>query len=399
MSMIQLIWSNIKHRRLSSLLTVILFTFGIGLILLMTQLDSQVEDSFKKNIKGIDLVIGAKGSPLQLILASVYHSDFPTGNVKVSQLKKWYAHPQVKEGIPMSYGDGYMGYRMVGTEKTYLDHYEAKLKEGRYWKDHMEVVVGSIVASELGLKIGDEFASQHGLDENAHAHNKILYKVVGVLEPNHSIIDQIILSDIPSVWLVHDSEPVGKKFDHWTNYDDMSLTAMLLKFKSRYTAMMTVRRINEGSSIQAALPIFELDRMMQLIGDASDVMKILSIIILAISALGIFISLFNKLEERKRDIALIRVMGGSRAFVFKMILGEGVLVAIVSYCFGLIVSKILLIYVNQMNEKSIYQFDLFKFDIFELYILALAILIGTIAALIPAMKVYKMQITNTIKHD
>ncbi len=99
MSLLKLIWSNMLYKRLSTLLTLVLFTFGIGLILLMFQLDQQIESSFKKNIKGIDLVIGAKGSPLQLILASVYHSDFPTGNVYVSQVNKWYTHPQVEEGF------------------------------------------------------------------------------------------------------------------------------------------------------------------------------------------------------------------------------------------------------------------------------------------------------------
>ena len=397
MSLLKLIWSNMIYKRLSTLLTVVLFTFGIGLILLMFQLDQQIESSFKKNIKGIDLVIGAKGSPLQLILASVYHSDFPTGNVYVSQVNKWYTHPQVEEGIPLSYGDSYKGYRIVGTELTYIDHYKAEIAVGRRWENHLEVVVGYTVAQDLGLAIGDEITSTHGLDENGHSHDNVKFKVVGILENNHSVLDQIILSDIPSVWMVHRHD--HETFGHWAEHEDKQITAMLLKFKSRYTAMMTVRRINEGSSLQAALPVFELDRLMQLIGNASDVLKVLSIVILVISAFGIFISLFNKLEERKKDIALIRVMGGSKKFVFKMILGEGLIIAIISYLLAIVVAQILLGIVNVLNEKSIYQFEQLQFSIFEVYVLLLSIVIGLLASIIPAVKVYRLQITNIIKHD
>ena len=223
------------------------------------------------------------------------------------------------------------------------------------------------------------------------------FKVVGILENNHSVLDQIILSDIPSVWMVHGHD--HKTFGHWSEHEDKQVTAMLLKFKSRYTAMMTVRRINEGSSLQAALPVFELDRLMQLIGNASDVLKVLSIVILVISAFGIFISLFNKLEERKKDIALIRVMGGSKKFVFKMILGEGLIIAIISYLLAIVVAQILLGIVNVLNEKSIYQFEQLQFSIFEVYVLLLSIVIGLLASIIPAVKVYRLQITNIIKHD
>lgn len=388
-----------KYKKLSTILTVVIFTFGVALILMMTQVSSQMKSLYEKNVTGIDLVIGAKGSPLQMVLASVYHSDLPTGNMSVEIGKRWYEHRLVKKAIPLSYGDSYEGYRIIGTEHSYIEHYGGEYAEGRQWESHLEIVVGYRVAKDLGIKIGDEIFSTHGLDETGHKHDKVAFKVVGILKENHSVLDQIIISDIPSVWIVHDPEMVGARFKHWTNYPDKELTAMLLSFKNRGHAVMMMGGINKGADIQAAQPTIQIELLLNNVGSAFDIMNVLSIVILAIAALGIFISLFNKLEERKKDIALIRVMGANRWFVFTMILGEGILTAIISFILGLGISKALLVLVNYMNQKSVYHFDLWIFTDIELYVFLLSILIGIIAALLPSIKVYRMQITNIIRHD
>lgn len=398
MMFLKLVWSNMWSKKLSTWLALSLFSLGIGLILLMVQLDRQVEGAFKRNIKGIDLVLGAKGSPLQLILSSVYHSDYPTGNIAVKDVSKFSKYPSLKTAIPLSYGDSYRGYRVVGTTKDYLSHYSATLIEGRSWNKSLEVVVGSVVANELGLKIGDTFASQHGLQEgNGHAHDDVVFEVVGILKSSGTILDRLLLCDIASIWIVHDP---GKRFNKdWTQYSAQNITSLLLSFKNRLKAMMLVRRINESSSLQAALPSFELDRLMTLIGSAYSVLNLLAVVILVISSFSIFIALWNKLEERRKDIALFRVMGAGKGFVVRMVIAEGIMIASISYFVGFGLARLLLWIINQQNKQSIYQFELGEVVSLEIYILILSIWIGILSAIFPAWRVSRISIAKVLKNE
>jgi len=155
------------------------------MISLMLLLNKQLQDKFDKNLAGIDLVIGAKGSPLQMVLSSMYHIDNPTGNVSIQEVKPFLnpKHPLIQNAIPLSLGDSYKGYRIVGTLPKYLDLYEAKVGEGKLWEHTFEVVVGATVANTHGLKVGDEFQSSHGfvLDDNLVHEDAHALKVVGLL--------------------------------------------------------------------------------------------------------------------------------------------------------------------------------------------------------------------------
>ena len=190
---------NLLAKPLQTALSTILLAFGVGMVSLMMLSERQIKDQFERNIKDIDLVLGAKGSPLQLILANVYHIDAPTGNISLEAAKDVIKHPYVESGIPLAYGDNYMGYRIVGTDHSYPEHYSAEIAEGEMWKEIYEVTIGAVAAEKLGLEIGDTFFSAHGLTDETNVHDNVEFKVVGILRSTSSVIDQLLLTNIESV--------------------------------------------------------------------------------------------------------------------------------------------------------------------------------------------------------
>ncbi len=206
-------WKNILDKKLNSFLCILLMTLGIAMISLLMLLGKQLQDKFAKNISGIDLVVGAKGSPLQLILSSVYQIDNPTGNVYLDDVAAIAQNPLVKEMIPLSMGDNFQGYRIVGTNKKYFEHFKTQFADGQLFKKNLEVVLGGQTALNTGLKIGDTFASAHGLDSEGEKHADEKYKVVGILAFNNSVIDNLILTSLNSVWNIHENHEANAEPD------------------------------------------------------------------------------------------------------------------------------------------------------------------------------------------
>ena len=208
MNTFQLSWKNLRYKPLSTLLILVLFSLGVGLISLLLLVENQLRENFEKNLAGVNLVIGAKGSPLQLILSSMYHIDAPTGNITLKEVRPFLnpKHPFIDQAIPISLGDNHKGYRLVGTSQDILKLYKAQVASGKVWERNFEVNIGANVAKELNMKIGDEFKSSHGfVDEVDMKHDHAqAFKVVGILAPTGSVIDQLLLTTTQSFWLVHE---------------------------------------------------------------------------------------------------------------------------------------------------------------------------------------------------
>src|SRR5690554_6781042 len=170
MNIFKLSFKNLFARPMRSALTVIMLTMGVALASLLILVGGALDDSFRKNIRGIDMVVGAKGSPLQLILSSVYQIDNPTGNIDLAEARKLAKNRQIKETIELSYGDSYKGRRIVGTSHKYVELYDGSLKSGKLWQEPFDAVLGADVAMEFGLQVGDSFYSSHGIDGKGHAH-------------------------------------------------------------------------------------------------------------------------------------------------------------------------------------------------------------------------------------
>lgn len=413
MNLFRISWSNLRDKPLSSFLSGLLMTFGITIISLLLLLNKQLDDQFRKNIKGIDMVLGAKGSPLQLILSSIYQIDSPTGNIPLDEAERLTRNPMIKTAIPLAMGDNYQSFRIVGTNKKYLDHFGATVAQGKLFQQDLESVIGPRVAAVTGLKIGDTFAGSHGLDKDGEKHADSQYKVVGILSSTNTVTDQLILTPVSSVWAIHEHGEHHEESDHKEGEaheeEDRSdgpheeapreITSMLIKFRNPM-GMMLARGINSNSKLQAALPNIEINRLFSLLGVGVETLRGLAIVIMLISGVSVFVSLYNSLKERRYEMALMLSMGATRAQLFGMLLLEGLVLALIGFFLGILLSRVgLWLFSSSVSED--YHYNLAAFGILpeEWILLGVAVLIGLLAAALPALGVYRMNISRTLAED
>lgn len=406
MNIVSLSFSYLKANKLSTALNLLLLAFGISVVVILLLLVHQVEDRFSRNAKDISLVVGAKGSPLQLILSAIYHIDYPTGNIKIKDARKIMKNPLVKQAIPVGLGDSYMGIRIVGTNHDYFKHFNCEIQEGKMWEKPLEVVIGRQVALLTGLKIGDKFVGAHGLDEGGHTHDSHDYVVVGIMKPNGMVTDQLILTAMESIWMVHEEKKEEseetKKEQHneneidSTNIADKEYTALLVKYRSPMGAVTLPRLVNSISNLQAASPAAEVNRLFNLIGIGADILRFFALAIIGISFLSMFGVLYNALKERQFDIALMRTLGASRMKVFLLIIFEGILLALLGTFLGIILGHSGIAIFTSLYKQAENQITALIWLPEEFYLFALAVVAGFLSAFIPALHAYRMDIAKIL---
>ena len=403
-----LAFKNIFYKPLSALLNIIIFATGIGIITMLSLVQRQFEDKFEKNIEGIDMVMGASGSPMQLILSAIYHIDAPTGNIPLAEAEKWMHHPYISSSVPLAYGDSYMSFPMVGSDSGYVKHFGGVLSEGKMNETNYQVVVGADAADKLKLKLGDKFHSTHGQQEGGEEHDNIEWEVTGILKPTGKAIDRIIVSNIESVWDIHEEggcthdHKDGEECHHHDHEENKEITAVLLKYRNPMAAMQLPRLIKEESdNIQLAQPAIEINRLFSLLGIGMDAIRYLAYFIMGLSAISIFISIYNTLKERMFELAMMRTLGASQFKVLSLILSEGIIYSIFGYFVGLLLGILGYSMVAMLAENE-YQMSLgqLPLDFYQQGLLfAISLFIGFLAAIFPAIKSYFIQISTTLAHE
>src|SRR5687768_8567359 len=197
-----LVWHYLSSRPLNTALNIFLLGLGVAVVTLLILVNHQLQEKVTSNSRGIDLVVGAKGSPMQLILCNIFHIDFPTGNISLRDAERIAKNRLVKKAIPMALGDSYGGYRIVGTTPAYAALYDASIAEGSASSEPMAVTLGYAAARGLALSPGSTFASDHGLTQSGHAHDEHKFKVTAVLARTNTVLDNLILTSVESIWKV-----------------------------------------------------------------------------------------------------------------------------------------------------------------------------------------------------
>ena len=419
MSTLSLALRNLLHRPLTSGLSVLLAALGAGLVSLLLLLSWQLEQQFERNLAGINLVVGAKGSPLQLILSSMYHVDAPTGNIPLTSAAPFLnpRHPYIERAVPLSLGDSYRGRRIVGTRPNFFALYGAEIAEGRQWEEVMDVLAGAAAARSLGLSIGDEFRSSHGLieDDLLTHEDAPPFRVVGILSPTGSVADELLLTPAESLWAVHDSHDHEDHEGHdhapgehhtaayditqpLTAYEDESITSLLLTFKGTSIAGLNMQRgINENTEMQAATPSIEINRVYDSMGKGEAVLRRLAYVIVGVSVLSIFIGLYSSLDRRRGELALMRSLGARPGKLFSLLLIEGVLLAVVGALIGLAISHLGLALIARYFSEA-YRQD-FAAGVWlneEWYLILGAVIVGALAAAIPALRAARTDVHRTL---
>ncbi len=329
MNFLSLSIASIRSRPLLSALCVTAIACGIAILLSVVLLFNAAESGLRRNAEGIDVVVGAKGSPLQMILSTVYHADVPNGNIDAHAVETLSANPNVKRIIPIAIGDNYRGHRIVGTTPDYIGLYEPEFADGDMFHEEFEAVAGALT----GLKTGGSFHASHGLSTgDDHAHEEETYKITGVLKPTGTVLDRLIVTTLQSVQDIH---------HHGHAHAREEVTALLLKVSSPVARMNLPREINNTTDLVAASPSYVMTRLMQATGIGRDALTVAGYTFLALAGLMILSVLSAGLRERVHDLALFRVLGAAPSKIISIIMCESLLLAFTGSFLGLIAGHIM----------------------------------------------------------
>jgi putative ABC transport system permease protein len=381
-------FAYLRARPLATALNLLLLALGIATITLLLLATAQLEERMGSDARGIDLVAGAKGSPMQLVLSAVFHLDAPTGNIPLAAAQALARSPVVKKTIPLALGDSFRGHRIVGTNHDYPAHYGAKLSAGQLWNAPMEAVLGAEVAAQARLAVGSTFTGAHGLADGGDRHEEEPFKVVGVLAPSGTVLDRLVLTSIESVWVIH---------EHGKAAERREITALLIQYATPLAAATLPRQVNASTALQAASPAYESARLFRMIGVGVDVLRAFGLVLVLVAGLSVFIALLNALEDRRYDLAVMRMLGASRARLMGLLLLEGAVLSaaggIAGIALGHVFAEVLGLALKAAQQAPVTGW---AWRPQELWLLALAIGVGIAAALLPAWRAYRADVAPVL---
>jgi len=442
--MISLAIAYLRDRPLTTALNVLLLAISVAMLILLLQFGEQARERFERDAQGVDLVVGAKGSPLQLILSSIFHVDQPTGNIPFESLEGLRNNPAVARAVPLALGDNFRGFRIVGTDESFSELYGLELAAGSGFGGPMQAVIGSQVAAATGASLGQKFVGSHGFandEDGSQGHDHAPFETVGILAPSGTVADRLILTSIESVWdvhgIAHDHDHGAESHDHegevhshdedthshddghehegeQTHNDEEAasglvtpnksgaaqtrspglepeLTSLLVTYRNASAAIRVPALVNRQTEMQAAVPAIETARLLELLGASIDGIRVFAWLLAATGGLAIFVALLNMVRGREGDLALLRVMGASPVQVFATVILEGVITAAIGAVAGWIGAHAL-IGIARSQFATLTDLGLTAWAPIsgEAFLVIAVVAIGALAALIPAAQVYRI---------
>ncbi|WP_308366028.1 MULTISPECIES: FtsX-like permease family protein [unclassified Microbulbifer] len=333
---LKLAWQSLAHRRGSVLLAVLSVAVSLFVLLGVEQVRSQAKSSFNRTVSGVDLIAGARGGQLNLLLYSVFHIGGATRNISWDSYREIARHPRVAWTIPISLGDSHRGYRVVGTSREFFTRYRygrgrpLAFAGGGPFAGLYDTVLGAEVAEQLGYRRGDSLVLTHGLGRAGFSdHGDRPFTAVGVLEPTGTPVDRALYVSLEAVEAIHRHWPGAT--DGPAAGDDLtpgSITAFMLGLDSRVAAFQVQRQINEfrGEPLMAILPGAALAELWQQLRGVENILLAISALVVLASLLGLGIMLLASMRERRREIALLRAVGAGPLYLFALVQAEALLV-------------------------------------------------------------------------
>ncbi|MDN3920569.1 FtsX-like permease family protein [Roseateles violae] len=399
MRLLKLAWRYLWSQALTAGLNLLLLSLGLAAISFVLLVDEQIEAGVRRDLAGIDLVVGAKGSPMQIMLAGVFHLDVPTGNIPLASLTQLRAHPLVARVIPLSLGDSLRGHRIVGTTPDYLDLYQARLAAGRLWDAPLQAVLGAEAARATGLRVGDRFAGSHGLAAQGEAHAGQDYRVVGVLQASGTVLDRLVLTDLASVWAVHEAHHgQGEAQAKEQAEGEREITLALVSYRSPLAAMALPRWVNAQPGLQAAAPALETARLLRLVGAGSDVLRGFGLLLLLAAGLSVFVALLHAVRARQSDLAMLRMLGAPPWRVGALVALEALALALLACGLGLALGHGLTAALGQvLAQQQSLRISGAWLSPSEALVPLLAIALALLAAAWPAWRAFRLDVTELLQ--
>lgn len=401
-----LTYKSINNRKFTSFLCVLSIALSVALFLGIERIRTGAREGFTNTISKTDLIVGAKGGPLQLLLYTVFHIGGAVNNIRMSTYEDIKNNHLVEWTIPISLGDTYRGYRVVATDENFFEHYQfrgdkkVELSSGAIPKDTFDVALGSEVAKKFKLKIGDPIILAHGISSEAIlSHDNTPFHITGIIAPTQTPIDTGVYINLYGMDAMHfgwetgvpDGQAINAERFKKENIKITQLTSFMVKLKSRIAVLKMRREIDqyEKEPVMAIIPALALQEMWQTIGYVEQILFLVSLCVLLVGVLSILISLYTSINERRREMAILRSLGASSRHIFALLIYESSFLVLLGCLVGVATLYGLLIFVRPWLESnfSVY-LEVKPLSSSEwLYLLGIFIA-GTLAGLIPAVKAY-----------
>jgi putative ABC transport system permease protein len=415
------IWWRLAIRSLvfrwqASLLTVISMALSVALYCSVESLRKGVHETFEQTVSQTDLIVGARSSPLNIILYTLFHMGDATNNLRYETFKKISSHPVVRWSIPFSLGDSHRGFRVMATNESFYEFFQFRgnwhieFSSGTLAKDVFDVVLGSEVAARLNYKLNDSVVIAHGMSSEKGAfseHSDKPFRVVGVLKRTGTPVDRALFITLEGMEAIHINWKDGSADESTTpkaiTKDQIKvtqITSFLLGLKSRVAVLHMQRMIQNyaDESLEAAIPGFVLSRFWESLGAFERTLSLMTLAIFIVGLIGMLIALLTSLDQRRREMAVLRALGSRAYQIFILLLSEAYFLMASAIVAGLGFYSLLFFLLRDFVESKYgVVLVLWPFDIENLYILLGLFVAGTIAALIPAAVAYLRSVSDGLQ--
>lgn len=413
MAVLSLAWHSLRNRRLTALLTVLSIALSVALLLGVERLRSETHASFASTVSGTDLIVGARSGPVQLLLYAVFHIGDATNNMRWDSYLDIARHPRVAWSVPLSLGDSHRGFRVLGTNTDYFRHYRYGRQQplafaaGAAWDDLYQAVVGAEVAAKLGYRIGSELVIAHGGADVAFTrHADKPFRVVGVLARTGTPVDRTVHVSLEAIEAIHagwqsGSPMPGVSIDaQQARNSDLTpdnITAALFGLKTKVATFQVQRMVNEypAEPLSAVLPGVALTQLWQLLGVAENALLIVSAFVVVVGLFGMLTALLTGLEERRREMAILRSVGARPAHIFGLVIGEAVLLTLLGIAVGLLLLTLLMLLAQPLIADRFGLLIALSWPTFhEWRLLAMVLGAGLLAGAVPAYRAFRLSLAD-----
>ncbi|MGC5325764.1 ABC transporter permease [Brevibacillus sp. SYSU BS000544] len=392
-------WKNIRFRKTISVLTIFSVAVAVALAVFITLTQEGVEKGAAKGYGPYELVIGAEGSGTQLALNTFYHLGAPVGNISYEIYEQIQQSEWVDKAYPVTKGDNYQGFQIVGTETGYLStrYPDASLLEGTLYQKPGEVLIGSHVAKTLGLRVGDEFYGGHGaVWSKTEEHDNLTYKVVGILPPLFTPDDKAIFTTVDTAWLIHggeghEAEQQGTQGNE-EHAGEGDITAIVVKPKGLAELQMLKSQMNQQEKVQAVYSSKTIADVINMLDVGGKLVKLMAFASVLLASIAVLLSLSASAAERKKDIGLLRLLGKSKMYIMSGMLIEGSILTSIGMIVGIVTGHVGSWMVSgKIFDYAGIQIQPWTFFYSEVYIMLGALILGVVASIWPALRAYKVQ--------
>ncbi|WP_264404161.1 ABC transporter permease [Vibrio owensii] len=411
-AVVKLAWKSLMNRKATAILTIMTVAISVVLLLGVERIRTQAKDSFANTISGTDLIVGGRSGQVNLLLYSVFRIGNATNNIDWKSYEEFANHRAVDWAIPISLGDSHKGFRVMGTNHSYFEHYQYGSKqpltfsEGREFNGLFETVLGSDVAKKLGYKIGSEIIIAHGIsDVGFSRHDNLPFKVVGILAPTGTPVDKTVHVSLEAIEAIHVGWESGARLGPTPSAEELKardfqpkqITAMLIGLKSRIQTFALQRQINTypQEPLSAIMPGVALHELWGMMSIAEQALMAVSGFVVVAGLLGMLSSLLTSLQERRREMAILRAMGARPKHVFSLLISEASLLTFAGIIVGVAGLYSMLALLQPIIQQSYgIHLTLTALSPYEWMLLGFVQCAGIVIGFIPAFRAYRQSLSD-----